>query len=88
MAHRVELTSKARRELADLPRHVQKRIVRWLDLLAENPRRTKTRQLEGQPELRRVHAGKDYVIVYTVRQKQVLVLVVRIAHRKEVYRNL
>ncbi|MDY7010101.1 MAG: type II toxin-antitoxin system RelE/ParE family toxin [Planctomycetota bacterium] len=88
MAYRVELTSKAHRELANLPRHAQKRIVRWLDMLAANPRRSKTRQLEGAAELRRVHAGKDYVIVYTIRQEQVLVLVVRIAHRKEVYRNL
>lgn len=88
MAYRVELTPKARRELADLPRHVKKRIVRWLDLLAEDPRRIRTRQLEGRSELRRVHAGKDYVIVYTIRQKQILVLVVRIAHRREVYRKL
>ncbi len=88
MTYRVELTPKARRELTSLPRHVQKRIVRWLDLLAEDPRRTRTKQLEGRAELRRVHAGKDYVIVYTIQQKQVLVLVVRIAHRKEVYRKL
>jgi len=44
--------------------------------------------LEGHPELRRVHVGKDYVVVYTIRGKEILVLVVRVGHRKGVYRRL
>ena len=86
--YRVALTPRAQRELADLPRHVQRRIGRWLDLLAADPRREGTKKLEAQGELRRVHASKDYVIVYLVRDDEVLVLVVRVAHRKEVYRGL
>lgn len=88
MAFRAELTPKARQELADLPRNIQKRIIRRLDLLADDPRRTGTKQLQGHPELRRVHAGKDYVIVYTIRRKKLIVLVVRISHRSKVYRKL
>jgi mRNA interferase RelE/StbE len=88
LAYRVELTPRAARELADLPRHVQGRILRWLDLLAEAPRRAGTKQLEGRAEFRRVHAGRDYVIIYTVRGEELLVLVIRVAHRKEAYRGL
>ena len=88
MAYRVELTPAAVGELEKLPRHVQKRVIRRLDLLAVDPKRSGTRQLRHRRELRRVHAGKDYVIVYTVRDEQVLVLVVRVAHRKDVYRRL
>jgi len=43
--------------------------------------------LKSDPALRRVHAGKDYVIIYSIRQKKLLVLVVRAAHRKDVYRD-
>jgi mRNA interferase RelE/StbE len=88
MAYRVELTPRAARELADLPRHVQRRVVRLLELLADDPRRPGTRQLQGRPELRRAHAGRDYVVVYTVRRAKLLVLVIRVAHRRDVSRNL
>jgi len=88
MAWRVELTSRAAGELEALPKHVRKRIVRWLDLLADDPRREGTKKLEGRGELRRVHASKDYVIVYTLLKRRILVLVIRIAHRKDAYRGL
>ena len=42
----------ARRSLGVLPAHVQKRVQRWIDLLAEDPRRAGTRQLEGHPGIR------------------------------------
>jgi len=88
VAYRVEFTARAAEEFRDLPKPVRKRIIRWLDLLAEDPRRLGTKQLEGRPELRRVHAGKDYVIIYTILGRRFVVLVVRIAHRSEAYRGL
>ena len=88
MAYGIELTPKADDEFRDLPRPAQTRILRWLDLLSDDPRRAGTKQLVGRPELRRVHASKDYVIVYTILDKRVVVLVVRVAHRKDVYRGL
>lgn len=88
MRYRVALTIRAEKEFDELPRHIQRRITRWLDLLADDPRREGTKKLQGRGELRRVHASKDYVIVYVVRDKEVLVLIVRVAQRKEVYRGL
>jgi len=86
--HRVIFTPRAEREFEGLPRHVQRRIARWLALLSDDPRREGTKKLAGQGGLRRVHASKDYVIVYAIRDKNVLVLIVRVGHRKEVYRAL
>jgi len=86
--YRIEFAAKAADELRRLPTPVQRRVARWIDLLADDPRRLGTKQLEGRPELRRVHASKDYVIVYTIVQRRLLVLVVRVAHRKGVYRRL
>jgi mRNA interferase RelE/StbE len=88
MRYTVKLSTKAEQQVEQLPKHVQKRITRWFELLAQNPRRTPSRQLEGFPELRRVHASKDYVIVYAVLDDEVVVLVVRVAHRRDVYRGL
>jgi mRNA interferase RelE/StbE len=88
MPYTVKLSAKAEGQIEDLPAHVQKRVARWLGLIAEDPYRKPSCQLEGYPELRRIHASKDYVIVYSVSEKEVVVLVVRVAHRREVYRRL
>lgn len=88
MRYSIKLSGKAERQLDDLTQQVRKRIARWLELLAEDPYRRPSCQLEGYPELRRIHASKDYVIVYSVLVDEVVVLVVRVAHRREVYRRL
>jgi len=88
VAYTIKLAPKAERQTEDLPKHIQKRVARWLGLLAEDPYRRPSCQLEGYSELRRVHASKDYVIVYSVIESEIVVLVVRVAHRREVYRRL
>jgi mRNA interferase RelE/StbE len=88
VAYSVKISEKAERQIEGLPRHVQKRVARWVTLLADDPYRQPSCQLEGYPELRRVHASKDYVIVYSVLKDEVVVLIVRVAHRREVYRRL
>jgi mRNA interferase RelE/StbE len=88
MAYAVKLTAKAHRQVEQLPKHVGKRVARWIGLLAEDPFRRPSCQLEGYPELRRIHASRDYVIVYSVLEDEIVVLVIRVAHRREVYRSL
>jgi mRNA interferase RelE/StbE len=88
MVYRIELTKRAVKELERLPKAVQNRIARWLDVHALDPRCEGSRQLSGKDSLRRVHAGRDYAIVYTILDDAILVLVVRIANRREAYRNL
>jgi mRNA interferase RelE/StbE len=86
--YEIVFTNDARKDLDRLPAHVQRRILHWADLLAENPRRTGTRQLEGHPGLRRVHASKDYVILYTIEDARLTILIVSACHRRDVYRGL
>jgi len=88
MKYCVSLTEKASGELASLPKHIQKRITRRLTLLGANPRQAGTKKLQGPSGLRRAHAGPAYVIVYHVKDDELLVLVVRVAHRKEAYDGL
>jgi mRNA interferase RelE/StbE len=88
VAYRVEFIPKAARELGALSETIQKRVSRTIEQLANNPRCAGYRKLEGTDHLYRIHASKDHVIVYQIEDELVLVLVVRIADRKEVYRNL
>lgn len=88
MSYQIELTPRAVKELERLSKPVQKRIARWFDVLAEEPRCEGAKKLEGGSDLYRVHAGRDYVIVYTILDDAVVVLVVRVANRREAYRGL
>jgi mRNA interferase RelE/StbE len=72
--------------LRDLPRADQRRVAARIDALAENPRPPGVEKLEGADDLYRVRAG-DHRIVYRIEDKRLLVLVIRIGHRREVYRR-
>lgn len=85
MAHRIELTKAARRALASLPRNILKRVDAAILALAHNPRPPGAKKLEGQ-ELYRIRVG-DYRIIYAMEDERLVVLVVRIGHRREVYRR-
>jgi mRNA interferase RelE/StbE len=88
MAYQVVFTDAAKRSSHELPAHIRKRVGRWIDLLAEEPRRPGTRQLQGYPHIRRAHAGKDYVILYTIIPEQMTVIVLGVENRRDVYRRL
>ena len=86
MGYTVRLTKRVTRELTALPRRQQVRVARCIDQLAENPRPEQAISMKGTwADHLRVRVG-DYRIIYTIRDDEVLVLVVRIGHRREVYR--
>jgi mRNA interferase RelE/StbE len=80
----VLLQPSARRVLDGLSRDLQKRIITKLETLESNPYPPDAKKLRGE-EAFRVRVG-DYRIVYEVQGKQLVVLVLRIGHRREVYR--
>lgn len=79
------MARRALRSLAALERREQQRIRAALDLLAETPRPPNCVALQGEDSVYRVRVG-DYRIVYEVLDEALLVHVVRIGHRREVYR--
>jgi len=83
--YRVEITPAAQRELSKLPKNVQKRVDERIQALAENPRPPGSKKLEGEDGFHRIRVG-DYRIVYQIKDKVLLVLVIRIGNRREVYR--
>lgn len=85
-AYRIEVRPRAEKELAALPRDAQRRIVRAIDGLAEDPRPAGCVALRGGEGLFRIRVGV-YRVVYLVEDDRLVVLVVRVGHRREVYRR-
>ena len=81
--YRVELRPAAARALGKLDPPAQRRVRGAIALLAQDPRPPGARALQGRPGLR-VRVG-DYRIVYTVEDDVLLVVVVRLGHRRDVY---
>ena len=86
MAYIVEFAPAARRQLRKLNRPVQVRVLRRVEKLENQPRPKTAEMLKGTTEtVYRVREG-DYRIIYTIEDDRLIVLVVRIGHRSEVYR--
>jgi len=85
--YKVELKKEAEKFIRKQTRTIQIQITTVLRKLCSNPRPVQAKKLAGMDELYRIRTG-DYRIVYTIKDKKLVVLVVRIAHRKDIYRNL
>lgn len=85
MSYVVHIKTGARKQLAMLPRAIQVRVDGRIRELAKDPRPHASVKLEGEDNLFRVRVG-DYRIVYEVHDDVLIVLVIRIGHRRDVYR--
>lgn len=83
----VRYDRNAVKELRKLDKHIARRVVAAIDALADNPRPAGCRTLVGYPHLMRIRVG-DYRVIYTVQKSELVILVLRVAHRREVYRAL
>jgi len=83
--YQVEFTRPAAKEVAALSRDVQERIILRVTALSENPRPHGVQKLEGQTDLYRIRVG-SYRVIYAIVDERLIVTVVRIADRKDVYR--
>ena len=86
MIYKVFFQPSALRELRKLPRDVQVRVVARAEALAKNPRPEGVKKLAGLEELYRLRVG-DYRVIYQIQDQRLVVLVVRIRHRRDVYRK-
>lgn len=87
MVYRIELAPRAQREFKALDGSVRGRIKRRIDSLAENPYPSGIKKIEGEDDLYRLRVG-DYRILYQVKEKILLILIVGIGHRRDIYRRL
>ncbi len=84
MTYQVRLAPAAVRKLRKLDPPGRRRVQAAIDLLAENPRPPGARQLVGGAGEWRVRTG-DFRIIYDIRDEELLVLVVKVGHRRDVH---
>jgi mRNA interferase RelE/StbE len=85
MPYQVLLKPRARRDMDTLPNSVRERVARAIDALASDPRPAGVKKLQGDANLWRIRLGA-YRIVYEIYDDKLIVLIVRVADRKDIYR--
>ena len=86
-SYRLRIKKSAAKELEAIPRKADRqRIARRIQALADDPRSHGCKKLSGS-ERYRLRQG-DYRIVYAIEDDELVVYVIRIADRKNVYRGL
>ena len=85
MLYQIEFSRQADRQFRNLPSQIQQRLKSRIDSLAATPRPHGSEKLSGADQLYRIRVG-DYRIVYAVEEDRLLILVVKVGHRREIYR--
>jgi mRNA interferase RelE/StbE len=85
MAYRIEYLPAAERAIESLDRPTQARVLDRIELLRENPRPPGSIKLSGE-ESYRIRVG-DYRVIYNIYDARLVVLVIDVGHRREVYRR-
>jgi mRNA interferase RelE/StbE len=85
--YNINLLPTAARDLGQLPRPISRRVTRAIDSLADDPRPPGCEKLKaGAGDEYRIRVG-DYRVLYKVDDDTRVVLIVRMRHRREVYRR-
>ena len=82
--YKITIKKSAAKELEDTPKKDLRKIVKRIQFLARNPRPPGCQKLSGQSRFR-IRQG-DYRIVYSIEDKARIVDIVKIGHRREIYR--
>ena len=85
MKYTIVFDRAANKSFQSLERPLQLRLLEHIESLADNPRPAGVKKIKGQHEHWRIRAG-NYRIIYTIRDQELVVLILKIGHRREVYR--
>ena len=80
----LRIQSAALKQLSKLPRDIRTRVQSAIDTLADDPRPPGVKKLKGEENGYRIRVG-DYRVLYSIFDDVLLVEVVRIGDRKDVY---
>ena len=87
MSYVILVSTRATKDLDDLPTPVRRRIRTLIDGLATDPRPHGAQTMTGLEETYRIRVG-DYRVVYAVNDAEQSVIIGRVGHRRDVYRRL
>lgn len=86
MTYQIEFSQQAEKQFEALPQQLQLRLQLRIDALAEDPRPPGVKKLKQAENQYRIRVG-DYRIVYEIQDAILLVILLRIGHRSEIYRR-
>lgn len=84
MSYQVFIKPAAQRQLKKLTLTVQKDLIALIESLAKNPKPSGCKKLKGRQNQYRVRSG-DYRVIYSVEDMALIVRVIKIGHRRDVY---
>lgn len=84
--YRVQILPSALKQLEKLPRAQRDRLRRRIRELGNEPRPRGSIKLEGEDDSYRIRVG-EYRVIYAIRDDELIVLVLRVGHRRDVYRG-
>ncbi len=84
-AYRIRIEKRALKALSSLPKRTRTKVRKAIDGLAKTPRPQGVKKLADEHQLYRIRVG-SFRIVYQIQDQDLLVLVVKIGHRRDVYR--
>ena len=84
--YRLQIKRTAERDLQKLPRPLFRRLNTHILALPEEPRPSGVRKLKGSLEGWRIRVG-EYRVVYQIDDEQKTVTIVRVRHRRDVYKS-
>jgi mRNA interferase RelE/StbE len=83
----VELKPQAGRFIEGQNRKTQRQLIRRIEALRKDPRPAGSKLLHAAKKIYRVRSG-NYRIIYQIKDKKLLIIIVKVSDRKDIYRNL
>mgnify|MGYP001374319754 CR=1 FL=1 len=87
MRYRIEVKRSAAKVLKNIPKVDQRRIIKKIDSLADQLPNPKTTKMKGNNPFHKIRVG-DYRIIYEIQEDILLILILKIGHRKDIYKKL
>lgn len=84
--YKIEITASAEKSLKKIPKKDLEKVVEAIQVLAISPFPSGCRKLKGEEDVYRVRQG-NYRIIYEVIDSKLIVLVLKIGHRKDIYKK-
>jgi mRNA interferase RelE/StbE len=84
-SYEIEITATAEKQLRRLTRSDQQRVAKAVIALAGDPRPRGARKLTGWDDVYRIRVGR-FRVLYSVTRKRLVILILKIGHRREAYR--
>ncbi len=81
----IEISQTAEKQLKSLPRREQRRVLAAVVALGDEPLPRGSRKLTGYDDVFRIRVGW-YRVIYSVAKKKLIIIVLKLGQRKDVYR--